>query len=108
MGENYYDNSIIKADENEKVFVDRIYCLDFHKFDDRLWNKLGEIYNLLPHKIETDFPTWYGLEGEADSYLWGSVEPSGLQISGELKENEWIEWKCIFSRYLNIFPLFEV
>jgi len=108
MNENYYDNSDIIADENGRVFVDRIYCLDFHKFDDGLWNKLGDIYNLLPHKIDIDFPTWYGVEGESDSYLCASVEPSGLQISGELKANDWIQWECVFNSYLNIFPLLEV
>ena len=33
MSENYYDNRIIEADENEKVFIDRIYCFDFPIFE---------------------------------------------------------------------------
>ncbi|SFB31112.1 hypothetical protein [Clostridium frigidicarnis] len=108
MVRNYYDNSIIKADEKGRVFIDRIYCLDFHKFNDDLWNKLGHVYNSLPYRIDTSFPNWYGIEGESESYLWASVESSGLQISGELKEVEWNAWVKILNECLNMFPLFQV
>ena len=42
---------------------------------------------------------WSGVEGEANSYLWASVEPFGLQISGKLKENDWIQWERIKEAY---------
>lgn len=108
MGDNYYDNSDIKADENGIVFVDRVYCIDFNSFNKALWERLGEVYSLLPHKIDTDYPHWYGIEGKDEFYLSTSVEPSGLQVSGELKEVDWIKWESTFAKYLNDFPLFEV
>ncbi len=108
MGDYYYDNTNIESDQNSVVIIDRVYCLDFDKFDDANWSKLGEIYNLLPHKIDTHLPCWFGIEGENQFYLCASVEPSGLQIFGELKECDWIKWESVFNKYLHMFPLFYV
>jgi hypothetical protein len=41
-------------------------------------------------------------------YLSASVEQSGLQVSGELKEVDWLEWESTFAKYINDFSLFEV
>lgn len=77
---------------NRKNYISKFKCCVIARLG---LNKIGDIYNLLLHKIDIDFRKWYGVEGEADSYLWASVEPFGLQISGKLKENDWIQWERI-------------
>lgn len=107
MSDNFYDNSDMRPNEKGHVSIDRVYCLEFKNFDDSMWNKLAEVYSILPNKVDTKFPFWFGIEGENDFYLYVSVEPSGLQVCGYLMECDWFKWEEMFGKYLNVFPLFE-
>ncbi len=108
MNDYYYDNSNIEPDENNIVFIDRIYGLEFNQFNESLWNKLMKVYASLPNHIEASMPCWYGIEGKDEIYLWASVEPSGLQVSGVLHYSDWEKWESKFNSALSTFPLFEV
>lgn len=54
-----------------------------------VWEKIGEVYASMPYWIgEGKRPCW-----EAKNIaLEASVEPSGLQISGEMPEEIWESW----------------
>ncbi|MCY9580708.1 hypothetical protein [Paenibacillus alvei] len=104
----FYDNSELK--DEPIVHIDRVYCLDFSQFTNDSWDRLAEIYSLLPSQIcihHIGQPCWFGEEGKTDYFLWASVEPSGLQIAGILKSSDWNEWECKFNELVAVFPLFE-
>jgi len=107
----FYDNREIQLNEKGNVLLDRIYCLDFHAFNEVTWERLGHAYAALPHYIlkENQCPTWFGEEGISSNYLYASVEPSGLQIVGELTPEQWDTWQHKFHDQLGkyTFPFFE-
>ncbi|SMF91648.1 hypothetical protein SAMN05661091_5525 [Paenibacillus uliginis N3/975] len=107
----FYDNREITPDENGNVSIDRVYCLEFHDFKDVTWQHLGEVYRSLPQYIVKDnaCPMWYGEEEGSAVYLYASVEPSGLQIVGDLSAEQWEMWERMFHRQLSRydFPSFE-
>ncbi|MCI1693641.1 hypothetical protein [Aneurinibacillus aneurinilyticus] len=111
MSISFYDNSEIKPDEQGKVTIDRVYCLNFNEFNNMNWERLGQVYKTLPHFIakENKCPMWFGEEEVSSNYLYASVEPSGLQIVGELTLQQWKEWEDIFRTQLSefLFPSFE-
>jgi len=107
----YYDNIEVQPDIHGNVDIDRVYCLDFHQFDEATWQRLSAVYRLLPKPIIKDGTTqsmWFGEEDASEYYLWASVEPSGLQIAGYLKMSDWQAWEQIFQKHLTQFPLFSV
>ena len=56
---------------------------------DTVWDKIGEVYESMPYWASNENgPCWKG-EGID---LWASVEPSGIQIAGEMPEDIWNEW----------------
>lgn len=62
--------------------------------------KLAAIYQEMPGWLglgEDGCPTWFGEDG-TPRFLWASVEPSGLLISGELGDDEWKAWIERFMR----------
>lgn len=104
----FYDNSEIK--DEPTINIDRVYCLDFDKFTNDSWDRLAEIYSLLPSQIIMNHigqPCWFGEEGKTDFFLWASVEPSGLQIAGTLRSGDWNEWEGKFNKYIAVLPFFE-
>lgn len=108
---HYYDNSEIKPDVRGTVDIDRVYCLDFHQFNETTWQKLSSVYRLLRKQIMKDGveqAMWFGEEAASEYYLYASVEPSGLQIVGHLNVNDWKEWEQIFHKQLSRLPLFTV
>jgi hypothetical protein len=108
---NYYDNNEILADLNGNVYVDRVYCLDFNLFDSKCWSNLSQVYRLLPNQIIIDNieqAIWFGEESSCEHYLYASVEPSGLQVTGFLNNSDWNMWEQIFNAHLTEFPLFEM
>ncbi|MED4533263.1 hypothetical protein ABET51_00050 [Metabacillus fastidiosus] len=102
----FYDNNEIQPNEMNSVFIDRVYCLDFHKFTELTWGHLGQVYLSLPNCIskENQLPMWFGEEEISPVYLYASVEPSGLQIIGELTLEQWKSWEHIFHEKLSDSP----
>lgn len=56
---------------------------------DEVWNKVGEVYRLMPYWAgDKNGPCWKGENID----LWASVEPSGIQIAGIMQEDIWNKW----------------
>ncbi len=58
------------------------------------WQKVSDIYPQMPGWIgypDGGCPYWFGMDKDA-KHLVASIEPSGLQFSGEMQEFEFIEW----------------
>ncbi|MFB6990547.1 hypothetical protein [Streptomyces sp. NPDC056304] len=74
--------------------VDRVYCLDRHRFTPANWDALQRIYEDLPgwQPFSSDGPRWFSLDEDRDLHLWASVEPSGLQVAGVLTLGMWCGW----------------
>ncbi|WP_201004126.1 hypothetical protein [Paenibacillus glycanilyticus] len=107
----FYDNAELLVKEKGIVSVDRVYCLDFNEFVAATWEQLKQIYLLLPQYLVNSHqcPMWFGEEGISSIYLYASVEPSGLQIVGELTFEKWELWEKTFHAQLArySFPSFE-
>lgn len=109
MSLSFYDN--IEIVDELIISIDRIYCLDFRQFDDRAWSKLSEIYSRLPVQIKVDgigHPAWFGEESKHHEYLWASVEPSGLQVAGQLHFEDWYRWEKVFHDGIIALPFFDI
>ena len=75
------------------VEVERIYGLDWDRFDDEHWQRLSRIYEGLPGAVRyRDVPWWFGDDEDVPPFLWASVEPTGLQVHGVLPEADWWAW----------------
>lgn len=67
-------------------------CLNIHySAPDEIWNMIGEVYRSMDY--------WYGYENngcpswKGDNVdLCASVEPGGIQISGEMPDEIWNKW----------------
>jgi hypothetical protein len=105
----FYDNLTVKAASTGSVAVDRVYCLQFSMFSDSDWSCLANAYELLPSwkGIEDGFPFWFGLT-ESTSFLTASVEPSGLQITGQVTSTELQQWHSAFLAIATILPTFKI
>lgn len=56
---------------------------------DHLWKKIGEVYASMPYwTADEKTPCWRA----EDIELTASVEPGGIQISGEMPEEIWESW----------------
>lgn len=56
---------------------------------DHLWKKIGEVYASMPYwAADEKTPCWRA----EDIELTASVEPGGIQISGEMPEEIWESW----------------
>ena len=74
------------------------FCINLnihYTIPEELWTEFVKIYAEMPHwkGFVDGCPLWYGEDGKR---IDGSVEPSGLQLSGELPEGEWEEWLELF------------
>ncbi|NOU97398.1 hypothetical protein GC093_29820 [Paenibacillus sp. LMG 31456] len=107
----FYDNNELAANEKGIVSIDRVYCINFHEFIGATWEQLRQVYLVLPQYVikEHQCPMWFGEEGISPNYLYASVEPSGLQIVGELTIEQWEIWESVFHAQLSrfSFPSFE-
>lgn len=65
-------------------------CLNIHySAPEEIWTKIGEVYRSMDHWCEgCGCPAW---KGENIS-LSASVEPGGIQISGEMPDEIWDKW----------------
>lgn len=56
---------------------------------DEIWDKIGEVYRLMPYWAGYDpCPHWIGLNIDIEA----SVEPSGIQIAGNMPDDIWESW----------------
>jgi hypothetical protein len=75
------------------VEVERVYGLDWDRFDDEHWRALTRIYEGLPEAVRyRDVPWWFGADEDVPPFLWASMEPTGLQVCGILPEADWWAW----------------
>lgn len=75
------------------VEVERVYGLDWDRFDEDHWQALTLIYEGLPGAVRhRDVPWWFGDDEDVPPFLWASVEPTGLQVCGILPEADWWAW----------------
>jgi hypothetical protein len=77
------------------------FNISYTVMSDEQWSKLEKVYTSLPGWMgfgSDGCPTWFGREGKDPEFLWGSVEPSGLQITGTLNDQKWLDWRAQFER----------
>jgi hypothetical protein len=75
------------------VEVERVYGLDWGRFEEVHWATLARIYEGLPGAVrDRDGPMWFGDDEDVPPYLRASVEPTGLQVHGVLPEADWHAW----------------
>lgn len=108
-GEVYYDNAFEACAELlDGLFIDRVYRLDFSRFDAVHWRALGEIYQDLPEFQgygEDGCPMWFGVDEDKIPFLAASVEPSGLHVFGVVDAASWASWDRRFRDRLVPLPL---
>ncbi len=65
-------------------------CLNIHySAPDEIWDKINEVYRSMEYYCKgEDCLTWQGQDIE----LYSSVEPGGIQISGEMPDEIWAKW----------------
>jgi hypothetical protein len=107
----YHDNdaSYLKAPDGY-VAVERVYALRLSEFSESDLKHLQETYEGLPGWAGTGShgcSCWFGCE-EVAPYLIASVEPSGLQVSGVLRPQDWHSWHEALVTRLPQLPVFEV
>jgi hypothetical protein len=75
------------------VEVERVYGLDWDRFDDHHWEALARVYERLPGALRhRDGPMWFGDDEDVPPFLRASVEPTGLRVHGVLPEADWRAW----------------
>ena len=75
------------------VEVERVYGLDWDRFDEDHWRALTRVCEALPEAVRyRDVPWWFGDDEDVPPFLWASVEPPGLQVYGILPEADWRAW----------------
>ncbi len=122
----FYDNRFdVHPQLEEVVCVDRVYCLPVLYYLDEEWEELGSIFQNLPGFLGRGItpltyclPFWFGyevndddifrFEDESGIYLCASSEPSGLQISGNVRLEDWLEWTQRFEEQAGKLRHFEV
>jgi hypothetical protein len=75
------------------VEVERIYDLDWARFDDSHRRELARIDEGLPGAApERDALSWFGDDEDVPPFLKASVVPNGLRVRGILPEADWCLW----------------
>jgi hypothetical protein len=81
--------------------IERVYALDWQKFETQDWQILHEIYQSLPHFLGYNhLPFWFGKSAHTLPHLWASVEVAGLRVAGILPIQDWLIWESIFQEKL--------
>ena len=65
-----------------------------------VWEKVPLVYEKMQGWIgydEDGIPYWFSFNEDQKS-ISASVEPSGLQFSANMNNNDWLEWKTEFKR----------
>lgn len=103
--EHYYNNSYVVV--NDIIEFERVYMIDEDKFNNKTYEALGKVYEILPSYMgnQTTFPCWFGDEEKGDTYFISvSFEMSGLQFWGELPISDFLQWENKFNELIKNFP----
>lgn len=104
----FYDNRA-PLTAGEAADIDRVYCLDWHRFGDPEWATLDRIYQGLPGWVGYHgVPFWFGVDDSTAPHLCASVEPAGLQVCGILPKVDWLAWSSRFEAAIADLPSFPV
>lgn len=108
----WYDNAMDQDPEEPDWYdIERIYTFHWDAFSESDWKRLTDVMNSLPGHVETDesFARWYSLTDDPkNGYLWGSVEPPGLQVAGTLQIEVWRHWDEAFRTSIESSPFREL
>lgn len=107
----FYDNREATRLDGRSILVEveRIYGLDWDRFDDDHWQAMARNYEGLPGTLrDRDVPRWFGDEEERPPFLWASVEPAGLQVYGLLPEPDRRAWDELFREAAGGLPVREL
>lgn len=81
------------------VEVDRVYQLDWDRFEEGDRTILNQIYEGLPGGLQgRDGPWWFGDDEDVPPFLKASQVPAGLRVVGVLPEADWNAWDARFRR----------
>lgn len=75
-----------------------------YNLSDEDWQTVQKVYeNIDGWKgyIIDGCPTWFGSEND-ERYVWASVEPSGLLLSGNLPNDIWAGWLTVLCAKLSV------
>jgi hypothetical protein len=104
--------------------VDRVYRLAWRDFDENKWAALDAVYRRLPGwcgypvvkssgwrgwlgRMVEGPPFWFGADENAAPHLTASVEPPGLQVTGQLSASDFEKWHEQFMAAIAEFPAAE-
>lgn len=75
------------------VEVERVYRLDWTRFNQSHWDMLAQVYEGLPGASENSGSLWwFGDDEDVPPFLLATREPAGLRVSGILPEADWSAW----------------
>lgn len=103
--EHYYNNRYVVV--NDIVEFERVYMIDEYKFNNKTYEDLWKVYELLPSYIrsKTTLPCWFGDEENGDRYFISvSMEMSGLQFWGKLPIGDFLLWENKLNELIKNFP----
>ena len=103
--EHYYNNRYEVI--NDLVQFERVYMVDEYQFNDKTYEALEKVYEMLPSYTgnQTTLPSWFGDEEKGDKYfITVSFEPSGLQFWGILPTTDFLQWESKFHDLIKDFP----
>ena len=76
-----------------------------HDLTPAQWKSVAEVFESMDGWIgvsTTDnTPQWYGRDGD-ERFIWGSVEPSGLLLFGNLEPAHWTGWISVLCARLSL------
>ncbi len=107
MPVGYYDNLEPTPVDGlpGSIEVERVYAFSWKDFIELDWQSLGRIFEGLPDALpSTDIARWFGFDEAEPPFLWASVEPSGLQVYGILREEDWLGWDQQFRSRTDALP----
>ena len=88
------------------IRVERVYRFNFAAFQKRHWPTLVTLFSQLPGwKGAKPSPHWFGVPNGPPPVLWGTIEPPGLRIRGEIQSGRWAGWDTWLRRNIYEFPL---
>ncbi|MEH7355523.1 hypothetical protein V7150_18470 [Neobacillus drentensis] len=103
--EHYYTNSFVVV--NDIVEFERVYMIDEYKFNNKTYEALWKVYEILPSYMgnQTTLPCCFGDEEKGDKYFISvSFEMSGLQFWGKLPITDFLQWENKFNELIMNFP----
>lgn len=75
------------------VEVERVYRLDWNRFEEPHWETLARIHAELPGASGvTAALWWFGDDEDLPPFLLAAREPDGLRVRGVLPEADWWAW----------------